>query len=128
MKQMCSFTLKRELFCLNKEPNCSPPELNCKSQFIYYSKVPQPNTSIGESTSILGFLNDISKRNGKMDSLVSLTYDSENNPDLKDLYFMIPGKNECWLATRVNNLDLSIQRANEASINQLLLTNKILPA
>jgi hypothetical protein len=82
----------------------------------------------GKSTSILEFLNDISNRNGKMDSLVSLTYDSENNPDLKDLYFMIPGKNKCWLATRDNNLDLSIQRANEASINQLLLTNKILPA
>ncbi|MBO1511863.1 hypothetical protein [Metabacillus bambusae] len=82
----------------------------------------------GESTSILAFLNDLSNRNGTMDSLVSLAYDSENTPDLMDLYFLIPGKNECWLATRDNSLDLNIQRANEASIKQLFVTKKILSA
>ncbi|OAS87836.1 MULTISPECIES: hypothetical protein [Metabacillus] len=82
----------------------------------------------GQSNSILEFLNDISTRNGKMDSLLSLKYDSDNNPELMDLYFIIPGKNECWLATRDNNLDLNIQRANETSIKNLLLTNKVLSA
>ncbi|WP_338788164.1 hypothetical protein [Metabacillus sp. FJAT-53654] len=82
----------------------------------------------GQSNSILEFLNDISTRNGKMDSLLSLKYDSDNNPDLMDLYFIIPGKTECWLATRDNNLDLNIQRANETSIKNLLLTNKVLSA
>ncbi|WP_299093891.1 hypothetical protein [uncultured Metabacillus sp.] len=82
----------------------------------------------GKSPSILAFLNDLANRNGKMDSLLSLKYDSDNNPDLMDLYFIIPGKTEHWLATRDNNLDLNIQRANEASIKKLLSTNKILPA
>lgn len=82
----------------------------------------------GHSNSILEFLNDISTRNGKMDSLLSLNYDSDNNPDLIDLYFIIPGNTECWLVTRDNKLDLNIQRANESAINNLLLSRKILSA
>lgn len=82
----------------------------------------------GQSNSILELLNDLSTRNGKMDSLLSLKYDSDNNPELMDLYFIIPGKTECWLARRDNNLDLNIQRANETSIKNLLLTNKVLSA
>lgn len=60
-----------------------------------------------------------------MDSLVSLMYNSEKNPDLISLYFIVPGNEECWLITRENNDDLSIKRANEASINKLLFTNNV---
>ncbi|MGM7721693.1 hypothetical protein [Metabacillus sp. Hm71] len=82
----------------------------------------------GYSNSILEFLSDLSNRNGKMDSLLSLKYNSDNNPDVMDLYFIIPGKTECWLATRDNSLDLNFQKVNEASIKKLLSTNKILSA
>ncbi|QGQ47678.1 hypothetical protein [Metabacillus sediminilitoris] len=77
------------------------------------------------STSLVQFLEDISIRNGKMDSLLSLKYDSENNPELIDLYFFIPGKTECWLVTRDQNLDLNVQKANESSIKNLLLNDKV---
>lgn len=70
------------------------------------------------------FLKDISKRKGRMDSLLSLRYDSENNPELVDINFVIPGKSESWLITRDNSLNLNIQRANTALINNLLFNNK----
>jgi len=79
-----------------------------------------------QSSNVVELLEDISKRKGRMDSLLSLKYDSDNNPDLIDLYFVIPGKTESWLITRDANLDLDIQRVNERSINNLLLNNKIL--
>ncbi|MBA4536870.1 hypothetical protein H1Z61_06875 [Bacillus aquiflavi] len=78
------------------------------------------------SSNVIEFLEDISKRKGKMDSLLSLKYDANNNPDLIDLYFVIPGKTETWLLTRDANLDLEIQRINESSIKNILLNNKIL--
>jgi hypothetical protein len=99
-----------------------------KSHSIPESIVQKWVSKKGHTTSILEFLNDISNRNGKMDSLLSLKYDSDNNPDVMDLYFLIPGKTECWLAIRDNSLDLNIQNVNESSIKQLFVMNKIQPA
>ncbi|WP_226670459.1 hypothetical protein [Metabacillus litoralis] len=82
-------------------------------------------TEKGHSSSIFEFLNDLSNRNGKMDSLISFKYDSENKPNLMDLYFIIPGKKECWIATRNNDLDLNIKRVNESSIRTLLFKSGI---
>lgn len=82
-------------------------------------------TEKGHSNSIFEFLNDLSNRNGKMDSLISFKYDSENKPNLMDLYFIIPGKKECWIATRNNDLDLNIKRVNESSIRTLLFKSGI---
>ncbi|RBP87382.1 hypothetical protein DFO70_12039 [Cytobacillus firmus] len=65
------------------------------------------------------FLKDFSNRKGKMDSLLNLGYDSANNPDLIDLYFVIPGETENWLITRDQNLDLNVKRVNETSIKSL---------
>ncbi|MDF2035564.1 hypothetical protein P2R12_01030 [Cytobacillus oceanisediminis] len=72
------------------------------------------------------FIEDISKRSGKMDSLLSLKYDSNNNPDLLDLHFVIPGTDGFWYITRDQNLDLSIQKANETAIKNLFLKDRIL--
>jgi len=72
------------------------------------------------------FIEDISKRSGKMDSLLSLKYDSNNNPDLIDLHFVIPGKDGFWYITRDQNLDLNIQKANESAIKNLFSKDRIL--
>ncbi|MBM7606310.1 hypothetical protein JOC75_004358 [Metabacillus crassostreae] len=77
---------------------------------------------------ILDFLNSLAIRNGKMDSLLNLKYDSDNKPELMDIYFIIPGKTECWLVIRDQNLDLNIQMINELSINKLLFNNKVISA
>ncbi|TXC82214.1 hypothetical protein FS935_21195 [Metabacillus litoralis] len=82
----------------------------------------------GFSNRSLDFLNDLSNRKGKMDSLLSLEYDSDNKPNLIDLSFIIPGKTECWLVIREQNLDLSIQVVNKLSINKLFLNNKFVSA
>jgi len=71
------------------------------------------------------FLEDISIRKGKMDSLLSLKYDTNNNPELIDIYFVIPGQSESWLIKRDQSLDLNILRLNETSINDLLLNSKV---
>lgn len=73
----------------------------------------------------MNFLEDVSARKGKMDSILSLKYNSENNPELIDLYFVVPGKSESWLITREKSLDLNIQRVNETSINTLILNNDV---
>lgn len=74
----------------------------------------------------LEFLEDIANRKGKMDSLLSLKYDSENNPELIDLIFVIPGKSDFWLITRDQSLDLNIQKVSESLIKDLL-QNKMAP-
>ncbi|WP_436374536.1 hypothetical protein [Cytobacillus sp. BC1816] len=71
------------------------------------------------------FLEDISNRKGRMDSLLSLKYDSAKNPDLIDLIFIVPGKLDFWMITRDDNLDLNIQRADERSIRNLLFNNSV---
>ncbi|KAF0821943.1 hypothetical protein V7200_07970 [Cytobacillus firmus] len=73
----------------------------------------------------LKFLEDISRRKGKMDSLLSLKYDTGNNPELIDLFFVIPGNSVSWLITRDQSLELNILRVNETSINDLLLNSKV---
>lgn len=72
------------------------------------------------------FLKDFSNRKGRMDSLLSLSYDSANNPDLIDLYFIIPGETDIWLITRDQNLDLNVKRVNETSIKNLLFSKALL--
>lgn len=81
-----------------------------------------------ENANMVELLDDLSRRNGKMDSILSLQYDVNNNPDFIDLSFIIPGKTEFWVVTRNQNLDLSFQRANESIINNLLLNNKTFSA
>ncbi|KAF0816294.1 MULTISPECIES: hypothetical protein [unclassified Cytobacillus] len=71
------------------------------------------------------FLKDITIRKGKMDSLLSLEYDTSNNPELIDIYFVIPGQAESWLIKRDQNLDLNILRLNETTINDLLLNSRV---
>lgn len=72
------------------------------------------------------FIEDISKRSGKMDSLLSMNYDSNNNPALIDLHFVIPGKEGFWYISRDENLDLNVQKANEAAIKNLFSKDQIL--
>ncbi|MGX2958163.1 hypothetical protein JNUCC23_02615 [Peribacillus sp. JNUCC 23] len=81
-----------------------------------------------DNPNMVELLDDLSRRNGKMDSILSLQYDSNNNPEFIDLSFIIPGKTEFWVVTRNQNLDLCFQRANESTINNLLLNNKTISA
>ncbi|MGE8079785.1 hypothetical protein [Peribacillus loiseleuriae] len=110
------FTLKSEEFDELLEDVSQMDTLSEKTIQKWVNKSENPN--------MVELLNDLSKRNGKMDSILSLKYDANNNPEFIDLSFIIPGKMEFWVVTRNQYLDLSFQRANESTINNLLLNNK----
>ncbi|APH03507.1 hypothetical protein [Bacillus weihaiensis] len=79
----------------------------------------------GNTKSILEFLHNLFNRRGKMDSLVSFTYDAQNHPNLMDIYFLIPGNKGLWLITRDNSQNLNVQKVDEVSISNLVLQKKI---
>lgn len=65
-------------------------------------------------------VSDILRRKGKMDSFLYLKYDVNNNPDLVDITFFIPGQNSSWVLTRSQLQGLDVRKADKSFIPDLL--------
>ncbi|MGX1195394.1 hypothetical protein [Metabacillus sp. SLBN-84] len=76
--------------------------------------------------SIVGseFIEDLTRREGKMNSLVYLEYDQENTPDLLDVCFIIPGIKRSWLITRTKKDAYKVENYNEDILNQFINKNE----
>ncbi|MGD6796116.1 hypothetical protein [Metabacillus indicus] len=72
------------------------------------------------------FITDLINRNAKMDSLLYITYDADNNSDLVDIIFIVPGRNIVWAVTRLNADFLEVKEANSSIITEMM--NKTVPS
>lgn len=59
------------------------------------------------------FINDLFSRNAKLDSILLLTYDNSNNPNVADLCFAIPGKEADWLISKNPENQFNLESASK---------------
>ena len=70
------------------------------------------------------FQHDVKNRKGKMDSLLNMKYSNQNLPEFLDICFIIPGRINSWMINKnMENGGYIIQKANEPSIERLILNN-----
>ncbi|MGM0923960.1 MAG: hypothetical protein ACQEWW_22590 [Bacillota bacterium] len=59
------------------------------------------------------FLVDLFSRKSKLNTMMLLSYDKDNNPDVTDLCFVVPGKQNDWVITRNQENRFNLERASK---------------
>ncbi|MCM3598271.1 hypothetical protein M4D55_21155 [Metabacillus idriensis] len=59
------------------------------------------------------FINDMFSRKARLDSMLLLTYDNNNNPSVADLCFVIPGKETDWLISKNPENQFNLESASK---------------
>lgn len=59
------------------------------------------------------FITDLFIRKARLDSILILTYDNENNPSVIDLCFVIPGKETDWLISKNPENQFNLESASK---------------
>ncbi|WP_243290989.1 hypothetical protein [Bacillus sp. FJAT-47783] len=113
LKKECeeSFTMKNEEYEKLLE-KVSQDETQCSLEQI--------DTNLKGNPLFEAFLDDLSVRKGKMDSILYMEYDQDNLPNIVDLLFIVPGKKETWFISRGNYNEFVFQKANEKTLQTFL--------
>ncbi|MFB6768100.1 hypothetical protein FBF75_09105 [Bacillus sp. S2(2019)] len=61
---------------------------------------------------VRAFVSDVRVRKGKMDSLMKVTYDKNNTPDVESMIFVIPGQKHSWLVSGMKENEFRIETAH----------------
>ncbi|MFJ9291526.1 hypothetical protein [Bacillus halotolerans] len=69
---------------------------------------------------ITRFINDLSLRKGKMDTLMRLSYDKDNAPEVDDMAFILPGTRHTWLVTGITQNEFTVMAAHKDVVNQII--------
>ncbi|OLP66971.1 hypothetical protein BACPU_03300 [Bacillus pumilus] len=65
------------------------------------------------------FVVDVWERKGKMDSLMKVSYDKDNMPDVQSMIFVIPGKRHSWLVSGIKENKFHIETAHRDGLRSI---------
>ncbi|TYS31335.1 hypothetical protein [Bacillus pumilus] len=65
------------------------------------------------------FVSDVQARKGKMDSLMKVTYDKNNTPDVESMLFVIPGEEYSWLVSGIKENEFCIETAHRDRLRSI---------
>ncbi|MFS0653905.1 hypothetical protein [Bacillus sp. 179-C3.3 HS] len=68
---------------------------------------------------VKAFVADVWERKGKMDSLMKVTYDKDNMPDVQSMMFVIPGKRHSWLVSGIKENEFHIETAHRDGLRSI---------
>ncbi|MEG7283505.1 hypothetical protein [Bacillus sp. 0909A] len=73
---------------------------------------------------ITRFINDLALRKGKLDTLMRLSYDKDNAPEVDDMAFILPGTRHTWLVTGITQNEFSVITASVDIIKDMLFVKE----
>lgn len=68
---------------------------------------------------VRAFVSDVRARKGKMDSLMKVSYDKNNMPDVQSMMFVIPGERHSWLVSGIKENEFHIETAHRDGLRSI---------
>ncbi|PCK18908.1 hypothetical protein CEY02_17940 [Bacillus pumilus] len=68
---------------------------------------------------VRAFALDVRARKGKMDSLMKVAYDKNNQPDVESMIFVIPGERHSWLVSGIKENEFRIETAHRDGLRSI---------
>ncbi|MCY8826385.1 hypothetical protein [Bacillus atrophaeus] len=79
----------------------------------------------GNREGVSQFVQDLSLRKGKMDTMMHLLYDKDNTPEVAKMAFVIPGNRFTWLVTGITQNEFSIVPAHKNDVKEIIFEKNI---
>ncbi|MGP1909692.1 hypothetical protein ACTSEZ_16105 [Metabacillus sp. JX24] len=66
------------------------------------------------------FMIDLSNRQSKLNTMMLLSYDKNNNPDVADICFSIPGKQNDWIVSKNQENRFNLERTSKVFLESFI--------